>query len=156
VMFIMLVMFFATNVFAAGTCTIVESTSSQSLYNILTFNCTGDSATGAFPSTTTSVGNSAFIYGTALCGMETNPGATKPTDEYDIVINNAGGRDILGGQGTNRDETNTEYVVPKMDTITGQVGCTPVDTALTLAITNNSVKSAIVSVKLYFLKKGRY
>jgi hypothetical protein len=41
----------------------------------------------------------------------TNPdGAAAPTDNYDIVVNDADGNDVLGAQGANRDTANTEIV----------------------------------------------
>ena len=72
-----------------------------------------------------------------ITGFETDPGATAPTDNYDIVLNSAGGTDLLMGGGANRDTANTEYFVPLA---TGSDGGTkmPVSCAgtATLSITN--------------------
>ena len=43
--------------------------------------------------------------------IETDPGTTTPTDNYDITVKNDNGRDIAGGGLSNRDQTNTEYLV---------------------------------------------
>jgi len=40
--------------------------------------------------------------------LVTNPGSTKPDDNYDITLKDSLGIDILQGLGVNRDETNTE------------------------------------------------
>jgi hypothetical protein len=41
----------------------------------------------------------------------TNPDADAPTDDYDIVINDDDGTDVLNGDGANRDTANTEQIV---------------------------------------------
>lgn len=45
-----------------------------------------------------------------ILGLETNPGSTAPTDNYDITITDSDGHDVLIGAGANRDTANTEYV----------------------------------------------
>jgi len=61
----------------------------------------------------------------------TNPDATTddPTDNYDVVINDSDGNDVLMGAGANRDTLNTEQVLASS---LGYV----FDSALTLEITN--------------------
>jgi hypothetical protein len=49
----------------------------------------------------------------------TNPGATAPTDNYDIVVNDADGADIAAGCLANRDTANTEQAVPIVETTVG-------------------------------------
>ena len=53
---------------------------------------------------------------TALSGtlmrVVTNPGATAPTDDYDITLKDQDGLDILAGGGANRDTANTEEFTP--------------------------------------------
>jgi hypothetical protein len=44
--------------------------------------------------------------------MITDPGATAPTDDYDITLVDEDGIDALAGAGANRDTTNTEQVYP--------------------------------------------
>ena len=53
-----------------------------------------------------------------LLQMTTIPAAAgaAPTDNYDLVINDAQGVDILGGAGANRDTANAEVVVPAVST----------------------------------------
>ena len=42
--------------------------------------------------------------------LTTDPGATAPTDNYDVVVLDADGEDVLLGAGANRDTLNTESV----------------------------------------------
>lgn len=92
------------------------------------------------------------VLGYFLCSMETNPGGTAPTDDYDIVINTAGGADLLGGAGMNRDQTNTEIAYPTIDSTSGQKGCVPINSALSLVLSGNSVNNATVAIKLLFVR----
>lgn len=46
-----------------------------------------------------------------VIGLQTNPGAAAPTDNYDITITDDDGDDILGGAGQNRDTVDTETVM---------------------------------------------
>lgn len=59
----------------------------------------------------------------------TDPGDVAPTDNYDIVITDSDGYDVLHGAGLNRDTANTEQV------LAASLGCC-FDTVLTLAISN--------------------
>ncbi|HOD75263.1 MAG TPA: hypothetical protein PKJ17_04505 [Syntrophorhabdaceae bacterium] len=92
------------------------------------------------------------LEGYFLCSMETNPGTTAPTDDYDIVINTAGGADLLGGAGANRDTANTEIAYPTVDSTSGQKGCVPINSTLSFALSGNSVSSATVAVKLFLMR----
>jgi hypothetical protein len=92
------------------------------------------------------------VLGYFLCSMETNPGATAPTDDYDIVINTAGGADLLGGAGANRDAANTEIAYPTIDSTSGQKGCVPINSALSLVLSGNAVNNATVAIKLLFVR----
>jgi len=52
-----------------------------------------------------------------LLQVRTTPSvAAAPTDNYDVVINDANTYDILGGLGANRDTANTEMIVPVVST----------------------------------------
>ena len=68
---------------------------------------TWTSATGGAASLAT-VGS---YYGEVLA-LVTDPGATAPTDNYDITITDADGYDVMQGAGANRDTANTETAVP--------------------------------------------
>lgn len=71
---------------------------------------TSNSSGNAEPQTT----NLLELYGTILA-CETKPsGTAAPTDDYDIVLNDEFGRDVLNGGGANRDTANTEAFVPQL------------------------------------------
>ena len=81
------------------------------------------SAGGAADATT------AKVYIGEVLTLVTDPGATAPTDNYDVVVNDADGIDVLAGAGADRDTANTEHVLAA-----SLGGC--VDSKLTLAVTN--------------------
>ena len=45
--------------------------------------------------------------------MVTDPGATAPTADYDIALNDEDGCDVLGGEGGDRHTSTSEQVFPK-------------------------------------------
>lgn len=87
-------------------------------------------------------------YGYLLYAMTTNPGTTAPTDNYDIVIEDADGTDILGGAGANRDASTTETVQPL---INGLPAPYPMDGALTVKVSGNIVNAATGTITLMFV-----
>lgn len=84
-----------------------------------------------------------------LIALETDPGATAPTDNYDITVENANGHDVLEGVGANRDTTNSERVGV---VFSGTSLHPPVaaDDVLTFKLANNAVNSAQIEVALYY------
>ena len=56
-------------------------------------------------------GTTTYSYDGALLFFVTDPGATAPTDNYDIVITDNNSVDVLAGAGANRDTSTTEYVL---------------------------------------------
>jgi len=135
--------------FAAGssvTQTYSPVYSSEGFTNLatLTLAWTSDDATGAVSATTsTEITNQ--IAGKYIVLVVTDPGATAPTDDYDITITDANGVDVMGGALANRDTSNTEQILPLIGTSSGP---RPVATALTLNITNAG-NSKIGSVIIY-------
>jgi hypothetical protein len=88
-----------------------------------------------------------------LLALETNPGSTAPTDNYDITLIDEEGLDVLQGAGTDRDTTNTEMAAIALDSYFHP----PVtrDQSLTLTITGNTVDSATVRIIIYYEKVER-
>lgn len=81
------------------------------------------SAGGAADATTSNA------YDGKLIGFSTDPGATAPTDNYDVAITDADGHDVLLGAGADRDTANTEHVAEaSLGAVAGS--------KLTLAVTN--------------------
>ncbi len=79
----------------------------------------------------------------------TDPGATAPTANYDITIEDEFGVDIMGGALTDRSATLTEQAMPL-------IAVTPVprmvNGALTFKLANNSVNSAVGKCYVYIQK----
>ncbi len=79
--------------------------------------------------------------------VETDPGATTPTDDYDITLINSNGRDVMGGALANRDETNTEAVLPSISSTS-----TPVFNDGPLIITVTAIGNASTAeILIYYL-----
>ena len=85
----------------AGTVTVTEITVGS--VKKITWSWTSDASGDADALTTTG-------YSGEIILLTTDPGATAPTDNYDVVINDADGEDVLLGAGANRDTANTEHV----------------------------------------------
>lgn len=109
----------------------------------LAFACVADAADASFPTVVLPP-----IEG-RLLAIETNPGSTAPTDNYDIAITDGEGHDVLQGVGQNRDTTNTERA-PIVHTGTSIHPVVDEGDVLTMAITNNAVNSAGLTVILYY------
>ena len=95
---------------------------------------TADASDGTVP-------NTSVTFSGWIVRVITNPGATAPTDDYDITVNDPDDSsfDIMGGALADRDTANTEQVYP---VISG--AATPVLAmgAHTVKISGNSVNSA--------------
>ena len=71
---------------------------------------TSDVATGAV---TGGAGQTSFPVSGEVLRITTDPGATAPDDNYDVVINDEDGVDVACGFLINRDTVTTETVVPR-------------------------------------------
>ncbi|MEN6375532.1 MAG: hypothetical protein ABFD75_12260 [Smithella sp.] len=126
------------------TYTQVYSSEGPTNMSTLTLSWVSDDATGAVSATTTTAITDQ-IAGKYIVLVVTDPGATAPTDDYDITITDANGVDVMGGALANRDTANTEQALPLMGTFGGP---RPIATALTLNVTNAG-NSKIGSVIIY-------
>ena len=115
----------------AGTVTITEITYTSA--KKITFTWTSSSG-GAADATT------AKVFDGKLVGLTTDPdGTDAPTDNYDIVISDADGHDVLLGAGANRDTLDTEHVAEaNLGAVAGS--------KLTLAVTTagNATKGVVI------------
>lgn len=84
-----------------------------------------------------------------LLALVTNPGATAPTDNYDITLVSGIGDDRLQGVGANRDTANTESapVVYSGSTVHPWVDG---DETMTFTLANNAVNSALGTAVLFY------
>jgi hypothetical protein len=136
--------------FAEGTVTVSKSTVNGGDIEIISFafiaNATGTATVPATSSSTKYPGDRAGY----IIKVVTDPGATAPTDNYDITLVDATtGADLLGGEGANRDTANSEEAVPKIGSAYA-ANFAPV--AFTLNLTGNSVNSATGTVYVYIAK----
>jgi len=97
----------------------------KAVAEIITFSWTS-TAGGAADAATSAVVNG------RLCKVVTNPGATAPTDDYDITITDSDGADVMGGACANRDTANSEQAVPSGGT--NDLSWVRVDSILTLNV----------------------
>ena len=111
---------------------------------VITLTITADAADGSVPNTALTQKISGRII-----ALETNPGATAPTDNYDITLEDGDGHDVLEGVGANRDTATTE----KANVIFSGTSVHPpvaFSDTLTFKLANNSVNSADIVAKLYY------
>ena len=82
-----------------------------------------------------------YTYNGVLERLVTVPdGTAAPSDDYDVVVNDADGTDVLMGAGADRDTADTEQV------LASSLGCVAND-KLTLAITNaGAAKEGVVNL----------
>lgn len=116
--------------------------------------CTADASAHTYPSTELvamvdaafSITKGRTLQGWGLWMIETDPGATGPTDDTDFVLNSANGTDMLGGNGANAiDNATNNIVYPPVSPMF-------IGPSITLVISNNAVNSAIVYIKLYLVR----
>jgi hypothetical protein len=148
----LLLVLIASTAMAAGTVTVTTQTGSGDAI-IVHFAWTADAADGSVPATLSGEGEDWPInYSGCIYAMETNPGSTAPTADYDITLTDSDGVDMLGGGGADRSATVSEIVPAKIGTV---FGCFPTQNEFTLTITNNSVNSATGTVKVYIYQDGQ-
>jgi len=74
-----------------------------------------------------------------------------PADDYDVALKTGDGEDILGGAAVNRDESNTERVIPLAGSLYN--GEAWVSYTLTLYITNVDKAGARGRVRVYWIQR---
>jgi hypothetical protein len=122
--------------------TVTEAVSEQTNIQKITLTCVGDAADGSFPATVI-----AHKFSGRIIEIVTNPGATAPTANYDIVVNRET-LDVLQGVGANRHTSATE-AAPVVFSGTSLHPIIHESDTLTLAVSGNSVNSAIVVIDIY-------
>jgi hypothetical protein len=104
----------------------------------------GDDTDGTVPTLVVSFG-----VDVELLELETNPGSTGPTANYDITAVDAAGADRIQGVGANRHTSATE-VVPILYASTSQHPILKAGTALTVTIANTSVNDATGTILIRY------
>lgn len=126
----------------------MAGTVTQTYYNLgivrkVVLDCVADAADASVPDTALTQKIEGF-----LTHIETNPGATAPTDSYDITLEDAEGLDVLMGAGANRDTTASEIAACPIGTVFNPP--LTLDQTYTLKIANNAVNSAIIKIILFY------
>ncbi|HUV77068.1 MAG TPA: hypothetical protein VMW06_03315 [Desulfobacterales bacterium] len=115
----------------------------------ITLNWTADDTDGSVPETVID-----WPIDGILSYVTTNPGATAPTDLYDIVLEDKDGVDVMGGALGDRATAVSEVAYPKEPTPAVNLSGVPVLGQLTFKLTNNAVNSAVGSARLTIKKAG--
>ena len=137
-------MLIPSGVWAAGTVTQTFETIASGVH-LLTFTCTADASDKSYPDTDSIQAIDGYVF-----MVVTDPDDdTAPTDAYDITLKDDNGVDVMGGELANRSDTASEQAVPKIDAV---YGTRWVDGILSLAISNNSVASAVTVVKVFIYR----
>lgn len=89
------------------------------------------------------------VYG-EIYTVETDPGSTAPTADYDITLTDAAGNDVMGGAIGDRSATATERAAPLLTT--GVEWPAAFVGPLTVNWSNNSVDSATGTIKIYWMR----
>ena len=127
----------------AGTLTLTSHKTPSPVVGVITIDGVGDAADGSFPTLAIPA------FEGHLVSLTTNPGATAPTDNYDLVLNDANGTDRMQGVGADRHTTTTQQV-PIVYSGTGAHPPVSISDVLTLTPTGNSVNSAIIHVVIAY------
>ncbi len=151
---------------AVGTCNVTDVTSTQNISNrvpdagvvIVTLTCVGDSADGSFPSTVVPLtGSSPTAYlnaynltGYYLYQVGRTPGTTQPTGSYTITITDTRGFAMDLGLLTTNGSASAAQLTPITSATAPYPVYPPVRSALTVAITVNTVHSAQITLDLIF------
>lgn len=102
----------------------------------IVITATASSTDGSFPTATLQSLGLGDVSGRLLVSAS-NPGAVAPTDNWDYALTDEDGLNRMGSSGTDRDTTTSERVA-LTDTYIAR------GETLTLAITGNSVNSAVI------------
>lgn len=133
---------------AAGSVSVTSELYSGNI-GAVTITWTADASAATVPSTDLSAYMGAFN-GWFLFKMDADVGTTAPTNLYDVTISNSIG-DITGGALTDLLEAGNQVNIMPLSDDDYEI-MVPVSSALTFALTNNSVNSATGTIKLYFVR----
>lgn len=151
---LVIVLFVMVHVTAMGAGTATKSTAYNSVFDrqdstatrkVIILSITDDTAG------TTATFSEDEVLGYWFCSMESIPNTTTPpTNDFDLTLTTAGGFDLLNGAGANLDSPTPNMVYATIDTTSGQKSCVPVNSALTVNFSGNSVASGKIDVRFFF------
>ena len=162
----LLVFGLSTTAWAAGSCAVTNVTSTQNATAsvpdagvvIVTLTCVGDASTGSFPATVvpltgyypTNYLNIYNLTGYMLYEVGRTPGTTQPTASYTVTIKDAQGFALDLGLLTTNGSASAAQLTSISSTTAPYPVFPTVRSALTVAITANSVDSANITLDLIF------
>lgn len=136
----------------AGTITLSYQNISPKIIEV-TAVCTADAGDNSFPATVVTPRPSSNpgmdLVGWYLYAVHAKPGSTAPTDASDLTVTNLDGLDLLGGRGTDLLDATSITSCAAGSTVTAMP--MPITGPVTLNLSNNSIASAIVTLKLLFV-----
>jgi len=157
----------------AGSCAVSDVTSTQIAATsnriadsgtvIVTLVCVGSSSDGSFPAITipltgfypTNALNTYNLTGYRLYEVGRTPGTTQPTNNYTVTIKDVQGFALDAGLLTTNGSSTAAQLTPiVLTTSTVVTGYPVVRSALTVAITVNTVHSANITLDLIFRAEG--
>ena len=157
---------FSVPAWAAGTCVVTDVTSTQNISNrvpdsetvIVTLSCTADASAHTYPSTTvaltgsspSSLLNAYNLRGYYLYEVGRTPGTTQPTANYTVTITDAQGFALDLGLLTTNGSAGAAQLTPISSATAPYPVFNVVRSALTVAISANSVNSAQITLDLIF------
>jgi len=125
-----------------GTCTITTSASDQVPRWIL-FTWTSSVAGNVIIQTDNAIRGE-------ICRIVTDPGATAPSDNYDIYFSDVDSIDVLSSATINRDTANTEQVVPSLTGSGTNTDFLPVVSSRMTFTVNNAGASKQGTCRIYW------
>lgn len=145
-----MVLLLVTMAMAADSVVTIETSSVNDGMEVVVFTWLANTTTGTVPATSTGTTwpDERMQKAGCIAKVNTNPGSTAPTDDYDITLTDADGVDLMGGELGDRDTADSEVAVPKIDTT---FGCVVVTGPFTMNISNQSVSAATGTVTIYII-----
>lgn len=135
----------AASAYGAGTLTQVLQKQGQTDIVTITVTFTGDASDGSVPFTTM-LRNGRDVQSTdgySIVGVQTKPGATQPTANWDFALQNEDGLDLLADACINRSASAVQFcgTDPR-----------PIHSAVSIRVTGNSVNSATGTITIFLTK----
>jgi hypothetical protein len=150
---VLAVLLMASNLYAAdGSCTQTAASYPGGFY-VVTFACTGDSATGAIPNQTVSTGAMSILKGYYYLYQVVaypTPGGTAP-DAADVTVS-MDNQDLLGTKGVNLIHATATYDTHPYSAFMTAYRYPAITSNVSMAVANQATASANYTVKLIFVK----
>ena len=140
-LFVLFILGFYANIFAAGTCVITESRTGGDI-RWIQYTCTADDDDATVTDYTVTGFDGFYLH-----SVETWPGSPSPTDATDLQLLDAvSGFDLLGGNGTNGIDATTPVVI--LPSVAATTFYHMIKGNLTIDIDSNAASSAVMQIRI--------